>query len=323
MESKREQAMVGLFVVVATALLLATLFSLSGTFTKGNVRFKTFFKFAGGLQPGSPVSYAGVKVGRVEELRISEQRPSEIEVEFTVQPHVPVKTDSLARILSLSALGENQLEVVPGTQDAPRAKAGAVLPSREPFGIAQLADKLEALGPETEKLLKQLNERVAELQVTIARVNDLINDQNRANVSASIADVRGMLAENRPVVKKTLSNVDATAAKFPALVDDLKKTIADAKTAINNIDSVIGENRQDVRKSVEEMRRTLVAAESAASQMDRLLNYNAENIDEILENIRMTTENLKLFTDQIRQRPASLIRSSGPPDRKPGTPPKD
>ncbi|HEY7680504.1 MAG TPA: MlaD family protein [Terriglobia bacterium] len=323
MDSKREQAMVGLFVVVATGLLLATVFALSGTFRRGALGYKTYFKFAGGLQPGSAVSYSGVKVGRVEEVRISAQRPGEVEVSLSVAPHVPVKTDSLVKILSLSALGENQVEIAAGSAGAPRAQDGAVLPSKEPFGIPQLAEKLEAIGPEAEKLLQQLNSRVGELQVTITRVNDMLNDTNRANISGSIADVRGMLAENRPVVRRTLSNVDATTAKFPPLVDDLKKAIADAKLSINNIDAVVTENRPSVRKSLEELSKTLTAADSAVSQMDRTLNYNAENIDEILDNIRITTENLKQFTELIKQRPASLIRSSGPPERKPGTPPKE
>jgi phospholipid/cholesterol/gamma-HCH transport system substrate-binding protein len=314
--------MVGLFVVIATGLLLATIFALSGTFSRGNLRFKAYFRFAGGVQPGSPVSYAGVKVGRVEELHISVQRPSEVEITFAVAPHVPVKTDSLVRIVSLSALGESQIDVAAGSAAAPRAQDGAVLPSKEPFGIAQLAEKLESLSPEIDKFLKQLNARVEELQVTIARVNDLLNDTNRANVRETLADVRGMVQENRPVVRRSLANIETTTAKFPALVDDLKQAIADAQKSLKNIDAVIAENRPDVRAAVEDLRKTLAAASSAVGQMDRTLNYNADNIDDILDNIRVTTENLKQFTDQIKQRPSSLIRSSSPPERKPGEPPK-
>ncbi len=322
MDAKREQAMVGLFVVVATTLLLATLFTLSGFFSGGNPRYHTYFKFAGGLQPGSPVSFTGLKSGRVEELHISDKRPGEVEVVFSVDAKTPVKTDSVVKIMSLSALGENQLDVGAGTPAAPRAQDGAVLPSKEQFGIAQLSEKLETLAPQVDKLLTEMNLRVKELQVTIANVNDLVGDTNRANVAKSLAEVRGMLEESRPVVKRSLANVDASSAKFPALVDDLKKTIADAKESINKIEGLIDENRPDVRLAVENLRKTLSSADAAASQVDRSLNYNAENIDEILENIRVTTENLKQFTDSIKQRPSSLIRSSSPPDRKPGTPPK-
>lgn len=322
MESKREQALVGLFVVVAVGLLLATVFALSGVFARKQTMYKTRFRFAAGIQPGATVSYAGVKVGRVEAMRIDEKRGGEIEFDLRIKSDTPVKTDSVVKIISLSPLGENLLDITPGKAESPLAAEGTVLPSREFFGLPQLAEKLEALSPEAEKLLQQLNGRVSELQTTIARVNDLLKDENRANVSASLENVRGMLEENRPTVRRTLRNVEETSGKMPALVEDLKKAIAEAQSSIRHIDEVVGENRGNVRESLEELRKTLTAADSAVNQMDRTLNYNAENIDEILDNIRITTENLKQFTELIKTRPAALIRSSGPPDRKPGQPPK-
>lgn len=322
MDAKRQQALVGLFVLIASGLLLATIFSLSGAFGRGDITYRTHFKFAAGMQPGTPVSYAGIKVGRVEELRISPEKPSEIEVVFRVSPETPVKTDSLAKIISFSALGENQLEIAAGSPDAPPAPAGSVLPSKEFFGIAQLADTLETLSPEAKKLLENLNQRVEELQVTVARVNDLINDQNRANVARSLETTRGMLEENRPVLRRTMANIEDVSVKAKPLMDDLRKAIADANGSIEKIDAMIGENREDIRKAIVQLRQTLTSASSALDQMDRTLVYNAENIDEILENIRLTTENLKQFTDTIKARPYTLIRSSSPPERKPGEPPK-
>jgi len=322
MDSKREQAFVGLFVLIAAGLLLATIFALSGAFGRAGNTYRTYFKFAAGLQPGTAVSYAGVKVGRVEQLRIDSQRPGQIEVSFSAKGGTPVKTDSVAKIISLSALGENQLEVSPGSPEARTAPDGAVLPSKEFFGIAQLADKLEALSPEAEKLLGNLNKRVEELQVTITRVNDLINDQNRASIAQSLSNVRGMLEENRPKLKTTMTNVETASAKVPALLDDFKKTVKDADQAIINIDAMLGENRPDIRVAIADLRKTLASASSAVEQIDRTMNYNAENIDEMLENMRMTSENLKRFTDTIKARPYTLIRSSGPPERKPGDQPK-
>jgi len=55
MEAKREQALVGLFVLVAGGLLIITLVLLSGALTTGDTTFHAFFKNAGGLQPGSEV----------------------------------------------------------------------------------------------------------------------------------------------------------------------------------------------------------------------------------------------------------------------------
>jgi phospholipid/cholesterol/gamma-HCH transport system substrate-binding protein len=319
MDSKREQAMVGLFVLVATGILVATVFSLTGAFRKGGNTYRTSMRFAGGLAPGAVVRYlGGPQIGRVEQMRVDPENPGRIEITFTADPDTPVKTDSVVKIVSLSALGDNYLEITAGSAGAPRAPNGSALKSRDYFGISDLSEVLSELSPDVKQLIEELKSRTLELKETIARVNDLINQQNRANVAASLDNVRGMLEENRPRVKSTLSNVEQASAKIAPLMDDFKKTVNEAEKAIQQIETVVGENREDVRASVAELRKTLASASEAVDQINRTLNYNAENLDEIIENMRHATENLKQFTDLIKSRPASLLRSSGPPDRKPG-----
>ncbi len=319
MDAKREQALVGLFVLVAAGLLLATVFALTGAFAGGEVEFRTHLPFAGGISPGAEVRYlGGPKVGRVEQLRIDPADASRIEITFSVKPEIPVKTDSKVKVLSLNPLGENHLEITAGSPAAPRAQAGSVIAADPYVGFNDLTVQLNALGPELQKLLASLNDRAAELKLTIARVNDLINDQNRASISASLANARGMLEENRPKIKSSISNLDAATAKVAPLLDDFKATVKRAQDALAHVDEALGENRADVRAAVADLRKTLASAAALTSQLDNTFNYNAENIDEILENIRHTTENLKEFTDTIKARPYTLIRSSSLPDRKPG-----
>src|SRR5271156_6359089 len=128
MESKREGALVGLYVLVAAGLLIVTVFLLSGTLGRGDTPYKAYFKNAGGLSPGSEVRYAGgPAVGRVEKVQSDPQDPTRMEIDFSVEPSIPIKTDSIAQITSVSPLGDNFLGIVPGTASAPRAPAGTTL----------------------------------------------------------------------------------------------------------------------------------------------------------------------------------------------------
>lgn len=323
MDSKKEQALVGLFVIVAVSILIATVFALSGAMGKETNTYRVAFHFAGGLEPGAAVRYVGgPRAGRVESLRIDPDDDSRIEITFSITKDVPVKTDSKAKIYFLGALSENYLEISAGSKGAGLAPSGSVLEGEKYTSLADIASQIQALGPEAEKLLKNLNARVEELKETLARANDLINEQNRANVSASLANVRGMLEETRPSVKRTMATVEDLSAKAKVLMEEMRTAIADAQKAIKNVDAMIAENRPDIQAAIVDLRKALTSASSALDQIDRTLDYNAENIDEMLENIRHTTENLKQFTDIIKTRPASLIRSSGPAERKPGQPPK-
>ncbi len=321
MEPKREQALVGLFVLVVAVLLIATVFALGGAFGRATTTYRAHFQFAGGLEPGAEVRYAGgPRVGRVEGSRIDPQDPTRVEITFSVRPELPVKTDSVVKIMSLSPLGDNHLEISPGSVQAGRAAPGAVLPSEPYLGFNDITAQLNALAPEAKQLVSMLSQRATELQATIARVNDLLSDQNRANLAATLASVRGMLEEDRPKLKSTLGHVETASAKLAPVLDDFKKTAQKGDQALTHIDAMITEDRPDLRQAVAELRQTLTSTSSLAGQLDRTLNINAENIDELLENLRHTAENLKEFTETIKTRPYTLIRTSGPPERRPGAP---
>ena len=126
MEARREQVFVGLFVVIATALLVVTVFTLTGVFASSTRTFHAKFHNAAGLEPGATVRFeGGPKVGRVEKVKIDPTDPSLVDMEFSVKNDIPVKTDSRVAILSFSPLGDNHLEVRAGSPKAPQAPNGA------------------------------------------------------------------------------------------------------------------------------------------------------------------------------------------------------
>jgi phospholipid/cholesterol/gamma-HCH transport system substrate-binding protein len=321
--TRREEAFVGLFVLIAAGLLIATVFSLAGFFNRGDVVYRAVFKNAGGLRPGAEVHYAGgPPVGRVEEVRPDSHDTSRMEIVFRVKPEIPVKTDSMAAITSNSPLSDNFLGIVPGSAAAQRAPSGSTLKSKEYVGLDELEAEIAELGPEAKTLMANLNQRVTELQMTVARVNDVLNDRNRENLSASLGNVRGVLDENRKPLHSAVAHFDDASAKLAPLLDDLKKTNADAQKTIDTLEGTISENRTDLRQSVESLRRVLETANNVTDQLDRTLNANGENIDDILSNFRQASQNLRQFTETLKQRPYTLLRSALPPPHQPGKIPK-
>ncbi len=321
MNAKREQAIVGLFVIVAGALLVFTVFTLSGAGGHRVNTYHAYFPFAGGIEPGATVRYAGgPKVGRVEQLHIDRQNPSRIDVTFSVQADVPVKTDSRVRIMSMSPLGDNHLEVYPGSGQSAPAPVGSMLPADAYVDFNALTERMSNLAPDAQRLLGTLNDRATELKSTVGRVNDLLSAQNRSNLSATLANTRGMIEENRPQIKSTLKNANELSRKLQPLIQDLRNTSSQANQTLNHIDSMLGENRADIRKSVAELRETLGTMTSLTGRLDQSLDVNAENIDELLENMRHVSENLREFTNTVKTRPYTLIRASNPREHKPGEP---
>jgi phospholipid/cholesterol/gamma-HCH transport system substrate-binding protein len=318
MNSKREQTAVGFFVLVAAALLIGTILMVSGTFNSGGVAHHTYFKSAGGLLPGAAVRYGGMKAGKIEAVRVDPKDSTRIEIDFSVQRGIPVKADSIAKISSLGALSDNYLEIGTGTKGGQLAAPGSELKSVETLGIGDLGDMIGSLTPVANQVMQTLNQRLTEMQVTIARVNDLLNDKNRQNIGNSLGNLNGMLAEDRPKISGSLTNVQVASARLVPLLDDLKATMNQANDTLSHVDSLVVENRQDIRTIVVELKGTMLNAQALIEQLKNTTDNNTDNIDQIFENIRVTTENMKVLTDSLKTNPAVLIRGNNGKDRKPG-----
>jgi phospholipid/cholesterol/gamma-HCH transport system substrate-binding protein len=323
LKAQTERVMVGAFVLVVTGLLIFTLLSLSGVFEGNEPWYRADFNNAGGLGPGSEVRYAGgPTVGRVTAVRSDPQNPMLMQIDFRVNRGVPVKTDSRVKIGSLSPLGDNFLGIVPGTAAAPRARSGSVLASEKYVGFDDLEAELGNMTPQASALLGTLNARATELQVTIQRVNALLSPANRANIAATLANAKGMLAEDRPPLHSALNNMNESSAKLGPLLDDFKKSVAQANTALSHVDGMMTENRPDLRQAVAQMRAALTSASALTDQLNGTLNANSDNLSYIIANVRDITTNLKAFSERIETRPSSLIRASSPPDHVAGQMPK-
>jgi len=320
MAGKRDQVFVGLFVIVAAAVLMGMVFAITGAFGRTAKTYHAHFSFAGGLEQGASVRYAGgPKVGRVEKLEIDPKNPGQIDVVFSVQTDLPVKLDSHTKIMSMSPLGDNHLEIIPGGAQTALAPPGSLLPADPYVDFNALTAQINDLAPQAKQLIQSLNDRSEELQVTVERVNDLLNAQNRANLSATLADTRGMIEENRPQIKSTIQHLETVSQKLGPLLQDLRKTSDEANKALTHIDELLGENRADVRQAVVELRKSLTTLTDITGRVDQTLDVNTENIDELLDNFRRVSQNLKEFTDTIKKRPYTLIRATNPHEHKPGS----
>lgn len=319
MAEKRDQVFVGLFVLIAAAVLIGMVFAISGAFGRTSKTYHAYFPFAGGLERGATVRYAGgPKVGRVEKLAIDPQNPARIDVVFSVQTDLPVKTDSHVKIMSISPLGDNHLEVLPGGAQTALAPRGFLLPSDTYLDFNVLTAQINDLAPQAKLLIQSLNDRAADLKVTVDRVNELLSAENRANLSATLAGTRGVIEENRPQIKSTIQHLDSVSQKLEPLLQDLHKDSEEANQALTHLDAVLGENSADVRQSVIELRKSLTTLTDITGRLDQTLDVNTENIDELLDNFRRVSQNLKEFTNTIKRRPYTLIRATNPPDHKPG-----
>ena len=323
MARTNEEIKVGAVVVVAALLFLLALVFVGGLdlLRRKKVEYTSHFKFAGGLEPGSLVRYGGLKVGTVESAALDPADSTLIKVVLGLQPGTPVKTNSQARISSLGFLGENYVEVSPGTRSAALLPAGSEIPAME---IVQLSDVFNNVNNITVNATKLVNDLDAQVLVLAKNANDLIislNDvaspANKAHFASVLASTDEMLKESRPHIERTLANLDALSAKMGPTLDNVNGTLGKADKLTDHLDAVVVENRKAIHDTVLRLQTSLAKAEQMIDDLDDTLGANRGNLDETIENIRITSENLREFTENVKQHPFSLIRIKTEKDRLP------
>jgi phospholipid/cholesterol/gamma-HCH transport system substrate-binding protein len=337
MTPNRERMFVGLFLVTAVAVLSGTAIAVWGGLGGSGVSHRAYLKFSGGIQPGTAVRYGGMKAGAVRSVRVDPEDSTRIEVDFVVDAGTPVKTDSVARLASLGLLSDSYLEISTGTEGAALLPAGSVVESAESVGLAQMGDTIQSLVPQVQDALGKLSLNLDSLQTTLSLANDLLNDRNRENVaqalgrandllsdtnrsnlSASLDNLNQLLADARPKMSSGLANINDAAARLGPVLDEVQMASARADQLLANLDSILAENRPDLKASVSELRTLLSDSASAVDQLQGIMNENTANIQEMIEDMRASAANLRSLAETIRSSPSSLIRGVNLPDRKPG-----
>jgi ABC-type transporter Mla subunit MlaD len=136
MEASCERTLAGLVAVIGAGLLVGPLVLISRPLEKNDVSHVVYSKFAGGLQPGTPIRFGGTAAGRVQRVRIEPGNSTRIEVRITVERDVPANVDSVARISSLGALPDDYIEISIGSEHAALGAPDSTLKSAEAFGPA-------------------------------------------------------------------------------------------------------------------------------------------------------------------------------------------
>lgn len=119
-QSKQTEILVGLFVAAGLAALfmLAMKVSNLGDFTdEKGYQVTANFQNIGGLKPRSPVSMAGVRVGRVADIKLDPETYDAVVTLNIYSQYDNIPLDSSASIYTAGLLGEQYIGLEAGADD--------------------------------------------------------------------------------------------------------------------------------------------------------------------------------------------------------------
>jgi phospholipid/cholesterol/gamma-HCH transport system substrate-binding protein len=207
--------------------------------------FYVKYENVAGLKPSAPVTINGLEVGQVKSIDFLNKKGGLL-VKFSVEKDFEFSKSSVVQIYSSGLIGGNNLGILPVIDTAGKAKSGDTLTGEIQTGmIAGLMDKFVPL----ETSLKQT---LAKLDTVLGGVTDILDEEGKANLRSSIAnlnatmtsfssvsrDMKSLLSTNKDKLNNTFANLDTTAENFAILSDSLAQL--QTGELIRNMEATIG-----------------------------------------------------------------------------------
>ena len=226
----------------------------------GRMTVKLELPRTGGLYRFSNVTYRGVQVGKVTDVRAT-RAGAEATLSLASSPKIPA--DLQANVFSVSAVGEQYVDLQPRTDDGPYLRDGSVITVKD-TGVPQAVgpmlvqvsallqsipkDKLGKLLDESFKGLNGAGDDLAALfesGSTVAADLDTVADRARTLIDDSrpllegqvrssdalrawargLAGVTGQLATNDPQIRGLLQNGPGALNEVSRLLEQVKPTL--------------------------------------------------------------------------------------------------
>jgi phospholipid/cholesterol/gamma-HCH transport system substrate-binding protein len=301
------EAKVGAFVLGCFSILAFTLiYLINAQLGMHTVPYRTYLRYAGGLEAGASVLFGGIDVGKVKTVRPAASDPTKIEILLEVKDNTPLNEKSVAKLGLVSVMSSAALSVTTGANDAKRLPPGSTIPSQEAASLDEISGKLTVVADNANGLITEVRGELhgisGDARTLLANLNTVTGQPNQRKIRELLDNVNGMLATERP--------------KLDRLTDQLNVLSQHADEAIENVNGTVSEVREPVRKDLAELQETLLEAKHLMADMQVLVRTNDDKIGDTIENLRTATENLDDLTESVKQRPWSLIRIKEPDDRK-------
>ena len=301
------EAKVGAFVLGCFAVLAFTvIYLMHAQFSGDTVPYRTYLRYAGGLEPGASVLFGGINVGEVTGVRPWASDPTKIEILLAVKQKTPLNEKSVAKLGLTSVMSGASLSITTGSNDAKRLPPGSSIQSQEAASLDEIAGKMATVADSANGLIVQARGELegisGDARTLLANLNTVTGKPTQQKVQAVLDRVNGMLATEGP--------------KIDHISDQLIALSQHADDTIQNVNGTVTDVREPIRKDLAELQNTLQQAKQLLSDMQVMVRANDYKIDDTVENLRTATDNLDQLTDSLKQRPWSLIRIKQPKDRE-------
>ena len=292
------EAKVGIITIVAFLLLFGVIYRIGGYgLEKKGYEFAILYDYGAGIQKGAPVRLAGVDVGRVTEVAISDSQKAKVGI--WVNSDVKLYNDYFYNISSGVLIADKFIDIIPDTRNGALIRPGDVINGVSPIRVDQLLVYTDEIMSRASVALEAINGLIGDPMLQRDFKASVSSLRRTAERSAEAAEVlNAMLASNRSDVGSMVDNLNIMSANLrdtssailkvaqdKALVNDTKQAVKNIKTAgekagivMDNVNAVVGDEafRSDFKDAVREVKKTADSINLTMDLVKKISNARAD-----------------------------------------------
>ena len=270
---------VGLAVLAALALVIGGALWLSETdVNQKKASYSARFRTVGGLGVGGPVTLRGVRVGRVEAIRLVENEW--VETDFSIDRSVELPRKPAVISASASLFGEWVANIVPFEPlPADPALRDALIESDRAGGEAWPGATLPDIG----QLTAQASRIAGDVGDITQRIGQAFDSTALKNLQQSVKDlaaISGRLVKfanaQTDRMERVGANVETTSDAFGGVARTFRNAVSrlDTATSDNQLADILNNSRSsstDIRHAAADLRSVMAAARANEASLVRVL----------------------------------------------------
>lgn len=311
---------VGIMVAVSLTLLGMLIIAASGKFfLQQGYTIVVYFDYVSGLNVGAPVRLAGMEVGEVKDLTLSD---SKIAVTLQLEPMAKIKSDSNVTINSLGIVGEKYVEITLGTPQGKILKSGSMIQGINPVNIDEVLSRTEAIVNKSERIVVFMDkilgaeeiwakfDKILKNTATITTTLNELLDENKEEINYSIKNLHSIssllkriVEENRDDLRETTRRFKESAFQFQQASLQLSKTLNDLNLIVSGSKKGVVETLSELTKITDTTQSILKKIESGDGALGKLISDK-----EIAHHLTNAAKNIDELTLELKRNPWKLIQ---------------
>lgn len=257
---------VGVVVLGALAAFIYMFGAVREGIDEGGAGYRVYadFRDVTGLVAKSRVVIAGVNVGEIDRIELIGNR-----ARVWIRVNTPLRSDATVAKRQASLLGEYYLELTPGALGEPLEDGDELKIVIYDTSPADLLNEIQVIAGNVREITESLKQVVStkEGEQKLAQILD--------NVTEMTATVNRLVNDNAPKIDMLVDHVVRTSEEAEAFARefrvDARHILADARAVAEEVRSIVGRSKGDVREGFEGIKGAVVRLQDALDKMDETL----------------------------------------------------